>query len=106
MKYEERKKECLFACSSSFFNDAGSDMLVPLIPLYVNSLGGGSALVGLLGGLRNGLSGISKILGGWLSDYSGKRKPWLFFGYIVSILMKFILGLTGSVTTATAALFR
>lgn len=98
------KKNIYLLGSSSFFNDAGSDMLVPLLPLYVSSIGGSPALIGLLGGLRNGISGISKIVGGWLSDYTGKRKPWVFFGYIVSVLMKFILAFGGSLFATTASM--
>jgi MFS family permease len=93
---QKGKKNVYLLGASSFFNDAGSDMLVPLLPLYVNSIGGGTALIGLLGGLRNGISGMSKIIGGWLSDYTGRRKRWVFFGYIISVLMKFILALNGS----------
>src|SRR3989344_7558138 len=82
--------------SSSFLNDVGSEMIVPLLPFYILSLGGGGISLGLMSGLREGLSSIFKIFGGYLSDRTGRRKPYIFFGYFISSLFKFLLGMAGS----------
>ena len=63
---------------SSFFNDMGSDMIAPILPFYIASLGGGGIALGLLSGMREGLASLLKIAGGWMSDKIGKRKIFVF----------------------------
>lgn len=77
--------------ASSFFNDIGSEMITPVLPFYVTALGGTGFAVGLLSGLREGLSSLFKLIGGWLSDRYGKRRPFVFLGYFLSILFRFLL---------------
>ena len=98
MKRGEKKssKNIWLLGSSSFLNDVGSEMIVPLLPFYILSLGGGGISLGLMSGLREGLSSIFKIFGGYLSDRTGRRKPYIFFGYFISSLFKFLLGMAGS----------
>ena len=71
---------------SSFFNDVGSEMIAPIIPFYVLALGGGGVAIGLVSGLREGLASLFKLSGGWLSDKTKKRMPFVFFGYFFSII--------------------
>src|SRR3990172_1155526 len=82
--------------ASSFFNDVGSDMIAPLLPFYIASFGGAGIAIGLLAGMREGLSSLFKIFGGWLSDRTGKRKIFVFFGYLISVIFRFLLLLAGS----------
>jgi len=77
--------------ASSFFNDVGSEMITPILPFYINALGGGGVAVGLVSGLREGLSSLFKFFGGWLSDKTKKRMPFVFFGYLFSIVARFFL---------------
>jgi MFS family permease len=77
--------------ASSLLNDAGSDMITPILPFFINSLGGGGIAVGAVSGLREGLSSIFKLLGGWASDRTGKRMPFVFLGYLVSAIFRFLL---------------
>jgi MFS family permease len=76
--------------ASSFFNDMGSDMIAPLLPFYITALGGGGVALGLLSGMREGLASLLKIFGGWLSDKTGKRKIFVFLGYFLSIIFRFL----------------
>lgn len=76
---------------SSLFNDIGSEMITPLLPFYITSLGGGGIAVGALSGLREGLSSLFKILGGWASDRIGKRRKFVFAGYLISVISRLIL---------------
>ncbi len=85
-----------FLGSSSFLNDAGGDMIAPILPFYITALGGGGIAIGLLSGLREGLSSIFKIFGGWISDRTGKRKHFVFLGYFFSFVFKFLIGLANS----------
>ncbi len=81
---------------SSLFNDIGSEMITPLLPFYVATLGGGGVALGLLGGLREGLASLLKLIGGWLSDFTGKRRPFVFFGYAFSSIFRALLVLASS----------
>lgn len=98
MKQGEKRssKNVWLLGSSSFFNDVGAEMIVPLIPFYILSLGGGGISLGLVSGLREGLSSIFKIFGGYLSDKTGRRKPYIFFGYLISSLFKLLIGIATS----------
>ncbi|MEM3141323.1 MAG: MFS transporter, partial [Candidatus Pacearchaeota archaeon] len=95
-RFHEHPKNVSLLGSSSFFNDIGSEMITPLLPFYITSLGGGGVAIGLLSGLREGLASIWKILGGWFSDLTGKRKIYIFIGYLVSTLFRFMLFLANS----------
>lgn len=77
--------------TSSFFNDAASDMITPILPFYIIALGGSGIAVGALSGLREGLSSLFKFFGGWYSDKIGKRKRFIFLGYILSIFARITL---------------
>ena len=81
---------------SSFFNDSGSEMIAPILPFFVTALGGAGLAVGLLSGLREGLASIFKLFGGWYSDKIGKRLPFVFLGYLISSLARFLLMISGS----------
>ncbi|GIU68548.1 MAG: MFS transporter [Candidatus Pacearchaeota archaeon] len=82
--------------SSSFLNDVGGDMIAPILPFYIISLGGGGVSIGLISGLREGLSNLFKVFGGWISDFTGKRKIFVFIGYFFSFIFKFLIGLANS----------
>lgn len=87
------KKNIYLLGGSSFFNDVGSEMITPLLPFYITALGGGGAAIGLISGLREGLSSVLKFFGGWFSDRIGKRKQIVFSGYLMSVIFKLMLAL-------------
>lgn len=94
--FNENPKNIKLLGAASFFNDVGSEMITPLLPFYITALGGGGIAVGLLGGLREGLSSLLKILGGWLSDRKGKRKIFVLLGYLISTIFRFLLVIANS----------
>ena len=75
----------------SLFNDLSSEMIMPILPLFIVSLGGAGIIVGLVGGVRDSLSSILKVLCGWWSDRSGKRKVFVASGYFSSAVFKLLL---------------
>jgi len=75
----------------SFITDVSSEMIHPLLPMFIIALGGGGLAVGLIGGLGDSLASILKVFAGFWSDKSGKRKPFVFFGYILSSICKIFL---------------
>lgn len=82
----------------SLFNDAASEMLYPIMPLFIiATLGASPAILGLIDGLAEGIGSALRWLGGALSDRWGKRKPFVFIGYLISALAKPIMGLSAFV---------
>jgi len=90
------KKNIYLLGSSSMFNDISSEMITPILPFYITALGGTGLAVGALSGLREGLASLFKIFGGWISDRTGKRRPLVFVGYLVSLISRFFLLLANS----------
>lgn len=67
---------------------------MPILPLFIVSLGGKGAMIGLIGGLSICVPTLFLILSGFWSDRVGKRKPFVAAGYFTSSIMK--LGLAFS----------
>lgn len=86
----QAKKNVYLLGSSSMFNDIGSEIVTPILPFYISSLGGNGFSIGMLSGLREGLASLLKLFGGWFSDKLGKRMPFVFFGYFFSIISRFL----------------
>lgn len=72
----------------SLFTDIASEMLYPVMPMYLTSIGFSVALIGLLEGIAEATAGISKGYFGNLSDNLDKRKPFVQFGYSLSAISK------------------
>ncbi len=75
----------------SFLNDLSSEMVMPILPLFITSLGGSGLAVGLIGGLRESISSILKIFSGYWSDKTGRRKAFVTAGYLTSSAFKLFL---------------
>jgi MFS family permease len=72
----------------SLFTDIASEMLYPVMPMYLTSIGFSVVLIGLLEGFAEATAGLSKGYFGHLSDNLGKRKPFVQFGYSISAISK------------------
>jgi MFS family permease len=71
----------------SFLNDAASEMIYPLLPLFLTgTLGVGAAFVGVVEGAAESLSSLLKLAGGWLSDRLGRRHALVAWGYGIAAL--------------------
>ncbi|MFQ5888618.1 MAG: MFS transporter [Gemmatimonadota bacterium] len=69
----------------SLLNDAASEMIYPLLPLFlVGTLGAGPAFLGLVEGVAESASSLVKLAGGWLSDRLRRRKLLVGWGYAVA----------------------
>ena len=67
---------------TSFFTDAGSEMIFPLLPLFmVGTLGASPAFLGIVEGAADVVSSVLKLAAGRLSDRIGARKPLIMGGY-------------------------
>lgn len=81
----------------SFFTDVASEMLYPVIPLFlVGTLGASPALLGMIDGIAEGGSSVLRWLAGAMSDRFRRRKPFVVVGYTISALSKPLMGLAAS----------
>jgi len=72
----------------SLFTDVASEMLYPVMPIYLKSIGFSILIIGLLEGMAEATAGLSKGYFGKLSDVTGKRLPFVQVGYILSAISK------------------
>jgi len=73
----------------SLFTDLSSQMVFPLIPLFLTSvLGAGAYVVGIVEGAAETTASFIKILSGFWSDKIRRRKPFILFGYALSSFTK------------------
>ncbi len=91
IKKSKINSNIIFLGLVSFLNDFSSEMIIPILPLFIKASGGTGLIVGLIGGLRDSISSILKILGGVFSDKLGKRKVFVFSGYLISAIFKLFL---------------
>ncbi|MGZ8554306.1 MAG: MFS transporter [Chitinophagaceae bacterium] len=72
----------------SLFTDTASEMLYPILPIYLKTIGFSIVLIGILEGVAEATAGLSKGYFGKLSDSSGKRVPFVQLGYAFSAISK------------------
>jgi len=81
----------------SFFNDIASEMIYPLVPIFLTSvLGAPVSIVGLIEGIAESIASILKVISGWMSDKLQKRKSFVISGYSLSAFSKIIFSLAYS----------
>ncbi|WP_276503756.1 MFS transporter [Terrimonas pollutisoli] len=72
----------------SLFTDTASEMLYPVMPIYLKTIGFSIVLIGILEGVAEATAGLSKGYFGQLSDNTGKRVPFVQLGYAFSAISK------------------
>lgn len=78
----------------SFFMDISSEMVYPLVPLFLSSsLGAGKSVIGLIEGTAEATASLVKLFSGILADRFGKNKLLMGVGYGVSTASRPILAL-------------
>lgn len=81
----------------SLCNDAASDMIYPLVPLYLASvLMAGPKALGLIEGIAESVSSLLKLFAGVLADRSGKVRAWVIAGYGIAGFARPLIGLATS----------
>jgi len=80
----------------SFFTDVASEMLYPVLPVYLQSIGYSALFLGLLESLAEAVTGVSKAYLGSRSDAVGRRLPFVRVGYAISAVAKPMLVLATS----------
>lgn len=88
----------------SFFADVSSEMVYPLIPLYLATVFGATpALIGLIEGIAESMASLLKVYSGYITDKYKKKKVVAFSGYATGVIYKIALILATSWTGILAA---
>jgi MFS family permease len=76
----------------SFFNDIASEMIYPIVPVFLTTvLGAPITIVGLIEGIAESTASLLRIFSGWFSDKFYKRKGFMVAGYGFSTLSKLVM---------------
>ena len=82
---------------ASLFTDISSEMIVPVLPLFLTGvLAASPASIGLIEGVAEATASLLKVVSGWWSDRVRRRKPFMLFGYGLSNLIKPLFALAQS----------
>ena len=82
---------------TSLFTDAATEMIYPLLPIYLSRvLGAGAASLGIIEGVAEGINSILKVASGWWSDRRGRRRPIVILGYSLSGAARPLIAVAGS----------
>ncbi|MDR2013440.1 MAG: MFS transporter [Rhodanobacter sp.] len=81
----------------SLCNDAASDMIYPLVPLYLASVVmAGPKALGLIEGIAEAVSSLLKLFAGVLADRSGRIRAWMIAGYGIAGFVRPLIGFSTS----------
>jgi len=81
----------------SFFTDLSTEMVYPLVPLYLaTAFGATPALVGVIEGIAESVASLLKVVSGYIIDHFEKKKATAFAGYAPGVLYKVALLFAGS----------
>jgi MFS family permease len=77
----------------SLATDASSEMIYPLLPLFLAELGAGPRSLGIIEGAAEAVASLLKLISGRIADRARRRKPLTVFGYAISSLVRPLAGL-------------
>jgi MFS family permease len=90
-------KNIFFLGLVSFFNDFASEMIYPLLPLFLTSvLGVGAFALGIIEGIAESTASVLKFFSGYVSDRYKRRKPIFAAGYTLSNAVRPLIGIAAS----------
>src|SRR6267143_1864079 len=76
----------------SLLNDSSSEIIYPLLPVFLSlTLGASPGVVGLIEGAAESISSLLKLFAGYFSDRQAKRKSFVVFGYVLSSFVRPVL---------------
>ncbi len=86
----------------SFFTDVSTEMIYPLLPVFLAGvLGANASFIGAIEGAAESTASLLKVVTGWWSDKIGRRKPLVVAGYAIA---SFVRPFTALAQTATQVL--
>jgi len=78
---------------ASFFTDLGAELVVPLLPDFLRTMGASPGTLGWIEGIADSLASIFRVVSGWLSDRLGRRKIFVLAGYGIASVARPFFGL-------------
>ena len=80
---------------TSLFTDAATEMIYPLLPVYLSRVLGASAVsLGIIEGVAEGVNSLLKVISGYWSDRVRRRRPIVIAGYVLSSLARPFIAIT------------
>lgn len=90
----------------SLFMDLSSEMIHSLLPVFLVTVLGASAMsVGLIEGIAEATASVAKVFSGVFSDWIGRRKPLVLLGYGLAALTKPLFPLANGIGAVLTARF-
>ena len=90
-------RNVLVLAAVSFLTDASSEIIYPLLPIFLTTmLGTSAAAVGTIEGAAETTSALLKLASGWWSDRTSRRKPLVVAGYAVASLARPLVAIAQS----------
>jgi MFS family permease len=81
----------------SFLTDVSSEMIYPLLPVFLTSvLGANASFIGAIEGAAETTAALLKLASGWWSDRVRKRKPLVVLGYGIATFMRPLVAIAQS----------
>ena len=81
---------------TSLLADFSSEMVFPILPFFIQTLGGAGVAIGLAFGIGDAVAAIFKVISGHWADKTKKYKTFVFAGYAFSAIAKFLYPLSSS----------
>src|SRR5882672_11338436 len=80
---------------TSLATDAATEMIYPLLPVYLSRVLGASAVsLGIIEGVAEGVNSLLKVLSGYWSDRVPRRRPIVIGGYALSSIARPFIAVT------------
>ena len=80
---------------TSLFTDAATEMIYPLLPVYLSRVLGATAVsLGIIEGVAEGVNSLLKVLSGYWSDRVHRRRPIVIGGYALSSIARPFIAVT------------
>ena len=93
----------LVLAAVSFLTDASSEIIYPLLPIFLTTvLGASASVVGAIEGAAETTSALLKLASGWWSDRVSRRKPLVVAGYALASLARPLVAVAQSATQVLA----
>ena len=80
----------------SLLHDLAGDMVTPLVPMLVATMGSGPAVLGLIEGIADATASLLKLVSGHLADRIGRLKALTVAGYAIANVLRPLLALAGA----------
>ncbi len=77
----------------SLLTDTATEMIVPLLPAFVTTLGAGALALGWIEGVSDAVASVLKLLSGRWSDRLGRRRPLVVGGYVLASVVRPLVAL-------------